>query len=105
MSGGTKAERRKEPRQPCTDRVRLEWVDAESQIKWALGQCVDISPRGMRIEIKDPVSEIRNFRFDVVRANFRGAATVRNRAAKGRVTVIGVEFGASVLWQGAARPS
>jgi hypothetical protein len=103
MSNETKAERRREPRQVRTDKVRIEWTDASSNAHWALGQCLDISPKGMRVEVKELVPENQYLRFELVKENFRGTATVRNRAVRGRRSQIGLEFAWSASWQGGQR--
>jgi hypothetical protein len=102
MSTATKVDRRKEPRLPGTDKVRLEWTDASSQSNWVLGNCVDISARGMRVEINDLVPENQYVRFELVKRNFRGSATVRNAKTKGRRSLIGLEFAWSARWTGEA---
>jgi PilZ domain len=100
MNTATKAERRKDPRLPGTDKVRLEWTDTSSQSKWVLGNCVDISTRGMRVEINDLVPENQYVRFELAKQNFRGSATVRNAKTKGRRSLIGLEFACSARWAG-----
>lgn len=101
MSTATKAERRKDPRLPGSDKVRIEW-DASSHSKWVLGNCVDISERGMCVEINDLVPENQYVRFELVKKNFRGSATVRNSRTKGRRSLIGLEFAWSARWTGEA---
>lgn len=100
MSTAPKAERRKEPRVTNTEKVRLEWSDASSHSRWLLGTCLDISPRGMRVEINDLVPENQYVRFELVKQNFRGTATVRSAKVKGRRSLIGLEFAWSARWTG-----
>ena len=102
MSTAAKVERRKDTRAPGTAKVRMEWSDASANTKWVLGNCVDISARGMRVEINDLVPENQYVRFELVKQNFRGNATVRNAKAKGRRVLVGLEFAWSARWTGEA---
>jgi hypothetical protein len=54
----------------------------------------------MRVEIKDLIPENQYVRFEIVKQNFRGTATVRNRAVKGRRSQLGLEFAWSAKWEG-----
>lgn len=103
MSNGTKAERRREPRQTKTEKVRLEWTDGSSHPHFVLGQCLDISAKGMRVELAALILENQYVRFELVKENFRGTATVRNRAVRGRRSQIGLEFAWSATSNGGRR--
>ena len=82
------------------EKVRLEWSDPFYQSKWVLGTCVDISARGMRVEINDLVPGDQYLRFELVKKNFRGNATVRSAQTRGRRSLIGIEFAWSARWTG-----
>lgn len=57
----------------------------------------------MRVEIDELIPEHQYVRFEIVRANFRGTATVRHRALRGRRSQLGLEFAWSATWEGGQR--
>jgi len=97
-----RTERRTDQRELREDKIRLEWSDASSNVKSVLGRCVDISPKGMRVEIQERLPQNQYVRFELLRQNFRGTATVRNLSVAQRRVQLGLEFAWSARWKGAA---
>jgi hypothetical protein len=56
----------------------------------------------MRVEIQDLLPENQYVRFEILKQNFRGTATVRNSCVASRRVQLGLEFAWSARWNGRA---
>lgn len=70
-------ERRKEPRIPCDERVRLIWTDLSGVSRWSPARCICLSASGLQVEIKEAIPQRAQVMFELENRPGRGTATVR----------------------------
>lgn len=91
--------RRAALRQKLDEPVTLSWVDTNGAYFHAAARCLDISERGLRVELRQPIKSgsYVSIKWDKYKLN--ASATVRNTASKGSRYQIGLEFSSAWKWK------
>jgi hypothetical protein len=84
--------KRADPRVPLSGPIQVSWkydprLECHSQ-----GRCLDVSARGLKMELPDPIDVSERIRFRVDHVHLTGTASVRYCNRVGRSYVIGVKF-------------
>jgi len=91
--------RRRNPRTPFQEMVRLSWEDSGGHLCMVRGKAINRSMSGLMIETTDPI-EARTFvQVQVERYGLVGMACVRHCARKGLRYLVGLEFARDVRWK------
>jgi len=90
---------RKVARSPINARVRLVWDDERGTSRMCYGKCVDISEKGLRVQLDESIPVRSYVQFEIREMNFRGSASVRFMGRKGMRNEVGLEFSQSVQWE------
>ncbi len=85
-------ERRRESRRRLNNPVELSWQDGEGLQRSVLGQCIDSSALGLRVELPALLEVHSRVDFRVLGLNLAGKAVVRNCTHAGPRYVVGLEI-------------
>ena len=84
--------------------VEVTWKDRFGQEKFAKARSLDVSEKGMRIEMPEAL-ERQN--YVTIRSNalsLHGTASVRSCTRKGTKYLIGLEFSGGLKWRPKSKP-
>jgi len=84
--------------------VEVTWKDRFGQEKFAKARSLDVSEKGMRIEMPEAL-ERQN--YVTIRSNalsLHGTASVRSCTRKGTKYLIGLEFSGGLQWKPKSKP-
>ena len=80
------------PRVPLSGPIQVSWK-YDPVLEWhSHGRCLDVSARGLKMELPDPIDVSERIRFRVDRGHLAGTASVRYCNRVGRSYLIGVKF-------------
>ena len=88
----SKSERRRHPREAIEAKVYLWWQDSRSADCIAHGHCVDVSIRGLQVEISHPIAARTVVYFRFQELHVTASATVRYCRQRGRTYRVGLEM-------------
>ena len=91
--------RRRHPRTPFREMVRLSWEDRGGHLCMVMGKAIDRSKSGLMLETTDPIETSTFVQVQVERYGLVGMACVRHCARKGLRYVVGLEFARDVRWK------
>ncbi len=86
------AERRRESRDSVAIPIVISWEDMDGLTQHSQGRCLDLSPGGLRVELKDPLHAPTRIKFHVLDTGVTGVALVRHCRRKGSKYVVGAQF-------------
>ena len=96
--------RRRHPRTPFHEIVRLSWEDSAGHRCTARGKAIDRSNSGLMLETTEAI-ETRTFvQVQVERYGLVGMARVRHCTRKGLGYIVGLEFAQDVRWKDELEP-
>jgi hypothetical protein len=72
--------------------IRLCWEDASGAQRYAHAKCIDISEKGLRIELHAAIPLHANVSLNAERINLFGPARVRHVARHGAKYIAGLEL-------------
>jgi hypothetical protein len=85
--------KRGDPRLPLSGPIQVSWTYDDPVLEWrSLGRCLDVSARGLKMELPDPIDISERIRFRVDHVHLAGTASVRYCNRVGRSYLIGVKF-------------
>ena len=90
---------RKELRAALDAPLRLSWADPALGSVFLRGRCLDVSARGLRVLVSDPVPKFTTVSVAITGIHLSGGASVRHVARSGRGYVLGL------LWSQPMPPS
>jgi hypothetical protein len=97
--------RRRHPRTPSNEVVRLTWEDRDEHLRVAKGKVINRSQSGLMIETTDAI-ETRTFvQVQTERRRVVGMACVRHCFRKGLRYVVGLEFAGDARWKDEPAPA
>ncbi len=85
-------QRRLHARRPLLNPIEITWEEQAGVKRHSLGHCLDVSARGLKMEIPEAIEISTVVRFRVVHTNLTGSAWVRHCTATGSRHTIGLEF-------------
>jgi hypothetical protein len=85
-------ELRKHERISWTGKVAISWIDGLGTSRTGVGECVNLSSRGMQLRLRNPI-DVRGYVYlQCKQAGLHGSASVRSCNRHNQTYVIGVEF-------------
>jgi hypothetical protein len=88
--------RRRHRRVPCINPIRISWEE-QSQDRFALCKCIDISETGLRIESPYPVQARTVIILRSERIELHGSGVVRHVVRHGSKYLLGVQLNQAIL--------
>ncbi len=92
-------ERRRKPRVPLSDSLRITWVDRNDNYYRAKASCLDASETGLRIEMKelpDPASYVN---IHTEQSGLMASARIRHLIQRGLRCYVGLELTPGHVWR------
>ncbi len=86
------AERRRESRDSVAIPIVISWEDMDGLTQHSQGRCLDLSPGGLRVELKDPLHAPTRIKFRVLETGATGVAVVRHCQRRRSKYVVGAQF-------------
>ena len=96
-----KKERRSSYRIPYAGQVLVLWEDGNDS-RYMQGKCLDVSERGMRIEVPGPIPLRTRIIVRIERINLSGSASVRHVRRSGNYYLLGLEMSQELKCQALA---
>lgn len=94
-----KKEHRNHPRKGFGALVRILWEDTSGQRRSCVARCLDISERGLRGEVADPLPTRILVKIQAPEHGLLGMASVRHCRPRGMKWTIGLEFCGGLRWK------
>jgi hypothetical protein len=87
---------RRQLRVHCRETVRLAWRDPRGDVKYASAKCLNVSERGISVELVEPV-EVRSYvNLQSEKLKLTGTAAVRYCRRNAGKYLVGLEFSAGL---------
>ena len=86
------AERRRESRDSVAIPIVISWEDMDGLTQHRQVRCLDLSPGGLRVELKGPLRVPTRIKFRVPDTDVTGLALVRHCRRRGSKYVVGAHF-------------
>ena len=77
----------------------MRWKDRSGQEKFAKARSLDISERGMRIEVPEPLEKQAYVTLRSSALSLQGTASVRSCTRLGAKYLVGLEFSGGLKWK------
>jgi hypothetical protein len=88
----SKRESRRHQRIPYLGPIRISWEDERGLPKFVQGRCFDVSEKGLRIEVSQPIPINSRISLRADRINLGGSAVVKHVARQGSKYILGLEL-------------
>jgi hypothetical protein len=87
---------RRHPRLPYSGPVRLGWEDPAYGTRYAQGKCIDVSERGLRVEVPVPIPPRTAVSISADRIHVTGSASVKHAVRFGAKYLVGLELNSTL---------